>query len=78
MCPSQQQAKSFSVVLLVTLDGLLKSDAPGSLLQPATTYLFPESWMTLPLSFGLVLAPWGGHAVFPSVRHQNIFVLILS
>ncbi|KAJ5137007.1 hypothetical protein N7448_005561 [Penicillium atrosanguineum] len=64
-----------SIVLLICVDGLIKPDAPGSLRQPATTFLFPENWATLPLSFGLIMSPWGGHSVFPNVykdmRHPH-------
>lgn len=49
------------------LDGLIKTDYPGSLHEPAATYLFPLNWSTLPLSFGLLMSPWGGHAVFPNI-----------
>lgn len=55
------------VVLIVIVDGLVKPDSPGSLLQPAATYLFPANWLTLPLSFGLLMSPWGGHGVFPNI-----------
>lgn len=56
-----------AVVALVIIDGLVKPHAPGSLLEPAATYLFPANWLTLPLSFGLLMSPWGGHGVFPSI-----------
>lgn len=56
-----------SIVLLICLDGLIKPDSPGSLRQPAHTTLFPENWATLPLSFGLIMSPWGGHGVFPNI-----------
>ncbi|KAJ5081391.1 hypothetical protein NUU61_009655 [Penicillium alfredii] len=56
-----------SIVVLVCVDGLIKPDAPGSLRQPASTFLFPENWATLPLSFGLIMSPWGGHGVFPNI-----------
>ncbi|KAJ5095142.1 Amino acid transporter transmembrane [Penicillium argentinense] len=56
-----------SIVLLICVDGLLKPDSPGSLRQPANTYLLPENWATLPLSFGLIMSPWGGHGVFPNI-----------
>lgn len=55
------------VVAIVVMDGLLKRHSPGSLLEPAATHLFPKRWSTLPLSFGLLLSPWGGHSVFPNV-----------
>ncbi|KAJ5584076.1 uncharacterized protein N7459_003876 [Penicillium hispanicum] len=56
-----------SIVILICVDGLIKPEAPGSLRQPATTFLFPENWATLPLSFGLIMSPWGGHGVFPNI-----------
>ncbi|KAI9371121.1 transmembrane amino acid transporter protein-domain-containing protein [Aspergillus egyptiacus] len=64
-----------SIVAIIFIDGLIKSHAPGSLREPAQTYLFPENWGTLPLSFGLIMAPWGGHGVFPNIyrdmRHPH-------
>ncbi|PYI22133.1 hypothetical protein BO99DRAFT_30943 [Aspergillus violaceofuscus CBS 115571] len=56
-----------SIVLIICIDGLLKATAPGSLLQPARTSLLPDNWATLPLSFGLIMSPWGGHGVFPNI-----------
>ncbi|KAI0200511.1 transmembrane amino acid transporter [Astrocystis sublimbata] len=53
--------------VIVVLDGLIKQTTPGSLVQPAITYLFPANWLTLPLSFGLLMSPWGGHSVFPNI-----------
>ncbi|KAI1824425.1 transmembrane amino acid transporter [Xylaria intraflava] len=62
---------------VVVLDGLFKPTAPGSLIQPAVTHLFPANWLTLPLSFGLLMSPWGGHTVFPNIyrdmRHPERF-----
>lgn len=55
------------LVGIVIIDGLIKPRCPGSLREPATTYLFPEQWSTLPLSLGLLMSPWGGHSVFPSI-----------
>ena len=43
------------VVLAVLVDGVVKPDKPGSLRDPATTYLFPKHWTTIPLSFGLLM-----------------------
>ncbi|RQM06447.1 hypothetical protein DH86_00002293 [Scytalidium sp. 3C] len=67
----------FSIVLILIIDGLIKPHAPGSLLEPAATYLFPANWLTLPLSFGLLMSPWGGHSVFPNLyrdmRHPQKF-----
>ncbi|KAL9601885.1 MAG: hypothetical protein Q9219_002238 [cf. Caloplaca sp. 3 TL-2023] len=68
---------STGIVVLVCIDGLTKAHFPGSLLAPAPTYLFPDQWSALPLSFGLFMAPWGGHTVFPSIyrdmRHPYKF-----
>ncbi|EGS20536.1 putative amino acid transporter protein [Thermochaetoides thermophila DSM 1495] len=56
-----------TIVLCLILDGFIKPTSPGSLLEPAKTYLFPSNWLTLPLSFGLLMSPWGGHSVFPNI-----------
>lgn len=45
----------FLVVALVFVDGLIKPHTPGSLREPAKTYIFPTRWSTLPLSFGLLM-----------------------
>ena len=55
------------IVILIFVDGILKADTPGSLRQPAEVTLFPTRWSDLPLSFGLLMAPWGGHGVFPNI-----------
>lgn len=55
------------VVLAVWVDGLIKPHQPGSIREPATQYLFPANWLTIPLSFGLLMSPWGGHSVFPNI-----------
>lgn len=55
------------VTIAVIVDGLIKSDQPGSLRQPVKQYLFPANWLTIPLSFGLLMSPWGGHSVFPNI-----------
>ncbi|KAK0621279.1 transmembrane amino acid transporter protein-domain-containing protein [Bombardia bombarda] len=57
----------FSIVFILLIDGFIKPTAPGSLLEPAMTYMLPENWLTLPLSFGLLMSPWGGHSVFPNI-----------
>ncbi|KAF2823621.1 vacuolar amino acid transporter-like protein 1 [Ophiobolus disseminans] len=57
----------FGIVLAVWVDGLLKPHAPGSIRQPMTQYLFPDNWLTIPLSIGLLMSPWGGHSVFPNI-----------
>jgi vesicular inhibitory amino acid transporter len=60
-------ADPITVTIAVWVDGLIKPQTPGSLLQPATQYLFPANWLTIPLSFGLLMSPWGGHSVFPNI-----------
>ena len=55
------------IVTFVLVDGLIKPHSPGSLREPATTYLFPSNWMTLPIAIGILMSPWGGHSVFPNI-----------
>ncbi|RMX84636.1 hypothetical protein D0869_04434 [Hortaea werneckii] len=55
------------IVLAIFVDGLIKPHSPGSIREPALTHLFPENWMTLPIAFGILMSPWGGHSVFPNI-----------
>ncbi|KAF2750080.1 hypothetical protein M011DRAFT_483964 [Sporormia fimetaria CBS 119925] len=55
------------ITMAIWIAGLIKPDAPGSLLEPTAQYLFPKNWLTIPLSFGLLMSPWGGHSVFPNI-----------
>ncbi|CAG8446973.1 5594_t:CDS:2 [Ambispora gerdemannii] len=56
-----------ALVCVLIYDGLTKFGKPGSLIDPMDTGLLPESWATLPMSFGLIMAGFTGHAVFPTV-----------
>ena len=55
------------IVTLIFVDGIIKPHSPGSLREPNITLAFPDRWSELPLSFGLLMSPWGGHSVFPSI-----------
>lgn len=67
-----------AIVVIIFADGLIKPHAPGSLREFSKTSAFPENWATVPLSLGLIMAPWGGHSVFPAVykdmRHPQKYV----
>ncbi|CAO3639807.1 unnamed protein product [Cunninghamella blakesleeana] len=58
---------AFSILGVLIIDGLSKHDAPGSLITPADTSLWPTEWHILPLSFGIIMSSFAGHAVFPTV-----------
>lgn len=66
---------TLTMIGIVFADGFIKSSAPGSLRSPMPVFLAPEKWLSIPLSLGLLLAPFGGHAVFPNIyrdmRHPN-------
>ncbi|QLQ81066.1 hypothetical protein HG537_0E04210 [Torulaspora globosa] len=59
---------TIGTVFLIIFCGFYKKEAPGSLLQPMETHLWPESFMGFCLSIGLLSACWGGHAVFPNLK----------
>ncbi|KAI8061801.1 transmembrane amino acid transporter protein-domain-containing protein [Gongronella butleri] len=54
------------LIVLVVYDGLSKTEHPGSLHDPLPTNMWPD-YATLPLSFGIFMAGYSGHAVFPSI-----------
>ena len=56
-----------SLVLIVLYDGLSKEKSPGSLWEPMETEVIPSIWYNVPLSFGLMMAGYSGHAVFPAI-----------
>ncbi|MDI1492429.1 MAG: hypothetical protein OHK93_003643 [Ramalina farinacea] len=55
------------IVTLIFVDGFIKPHFPGSLRDPSMESLSPKRWSDLPLSFGLLMSPWGGHSVFPNI-----------
>ncbi|CAG8485557.1 413_t:CDS:2 [Diversispora eburnea] len=58
---------AFALVSVLVIDGITKAERPGSLIDPMPTELFPSNWGSLPMAFGLIMAGFTGHAVFPSV-----------
>ncbi len=75
LCSHMPSSLTFPVVAIVVVDGFTKNTTPGSLIQPAATYLLPANWLALPLSFGLLMSPWGGHSVFPNVSSSFRWLL---
>lgn len=57
---------TLTLLAVLVADGTLKHDAPGSLSKPMPTAVGPR-WMRLPLSFGLFMSGFSGHAVVPSL-----------
>ena len=68
---------NLGIITLIFIAGGIKKHRPGSLHEPALTTLWPTRWSDLPLAFGLLMAPWGGSAVFPNIyrdmRHPAKF-----
>ncbi|CAO3606986.1 unnamed protein product [Mucor fragilis] len=58
----------FSLLAVILYDGLSKPHAPGSLHEMAAdASVLPQDWMAVPMSFGLIMAGFAGHAVFPTI-----------
>lgn len=57
---------TFTLVVVVISDGLIKKEAPGSLWSIAPTTLGPR-WDRLPLSFGLIMSGFSSHPIIPSL-----------
>ncbi|KAI8888068.1 hypothetical protein K501DRAFT_174046 [Backusella circina FSU 941] len=56
-----------SLVIIVLYDGFSKTTKPGSLLDPMETEFIPSESLNIPLAFGLMMAGFSGHAVFPAI-----------
>ncbi|EMG47415.1 hypothetical protein G210_2272 [Candida maltosa Xu316] len=59
---------TISITVLVMICGLLKPTAPGSLLEFMPTNLYPRSIVDLLVAIGILMAPFGGHAIFPNLK----------
>ena len=59
---------TISITLLVLACGLLKPTAPGSLVSIMPTNMWPQSIPDLLLAIGILMAPFGGHAIFPNLK----------
>ncbi|CBQ72713.1 related to amino acid transport protein [Sporisorium reilianum SRZ2] len=57
---------TFTLVVVVVSDGLIKKEAPGSLWSMGPTTLGPR-WDRLPLSFGLIMSGFSSHPIIPSL-----------
>ena len=73
---------TIGTAIIIVFCGLVKQTAPGSLLQPEPTSLWPKSFKEFCLSLGLLSACWGGHAIFPNLkcdmRHPEKFTSCLK
>lgn len=73
---------TISITLLVLVCGFLKPDSPGSLISIMPTNMWPQSIPDLLLAIGILMAPFGGHAIFPNLksdmRHPHKFTGTLS
>jgi hypothetical protein len=56
-----------NLIGILFYDGLSTYTTPGSLWELASTELMPLNWFAVPLSFGLFMAGFAGHSVFPNV-----------
>lgn len=72
---------TISITLLVVVCGLVKQSAPGSLILTMPTNLWPDSTALLLAALGILMAPFGGHAIFPNLkcdmRHPHKFTATL-
>ncbi|EAU92886.2 amino acid transporter [Coprinopsis cinerea okayama7 len=58
------------LVFVIFIDGFTKTDAPGSLWDPAPTRIGIQSYNKLGLAFGLFMAGFSGHPVIPSLARD--------
>lgn len=72
---------TISITVLVLVCGLLKQTSPGSLINAMPTNLWPKDIPQLFIAIGILMAPFGGHAIFPNLksdmRHPHKFTKTL-
>ena len=52
---------------ILVYDGISYTGTPGSLINPADYSIYPVEYFPIPFSFGLLMAGFAGHSVFPSI-----------
>ncbi|GAA99963.1 hypothetical protein E5Q_06666 [Mixia osmundae IAM 14324] len=57
------------LTVVISIDGGLKAERPGSLAHPMPTNIGPD-WHHFPISFGLIMSGFAGHAVMPSLARD--------
>lgn len=57
-----------SITVLVFLCGFMKQTSPGSLIEAMPTNLWPADIPRLFVAIGILMAPFGGHAIFPNLK----------
>ncbi|KAJ7145708.1 transmembrane amino acid transporter protein-domain-containing protein [Mycena epipterygia] len=60
------------VVIVILVDGVSKTESPGSLWSPAETSVGIDNWNHLGIAFGLFMAGFSGHAVIPSLARDMV------
>lgn len=72
---------TISITIIVALCGIYKQTSPGSLILAMPTNLWPESVPQFLAALGILMAPFGGHAIFPNLksdmRHPHKFTKTL-
>ncbi|KAJ7743316.1 transmembrane amino acid transporter protein-domain-containing protein [Mycena metata] len=60
------------VVVVILIDGVTKTESPGSLWAPAETSLGITNYHHMGIAFGLFMAGFAGHALIPSLVRDMI------
>lgn len=75
---------TLTLLIILITDGSLKTEAPGSLRDPAVSLWPPETpqWGKFPLAFGLIMSGFSAHPIIPSLvrdmREPHRFPAMLS
>jgi vesicular inhibitory amino acid transporter len=56
-----------NLIGILLFDGLATTVSPGSIFVPADVSFGPVDWFRVPFSFGLIMAGFAGHSVFPNI-----------
>lgn len=59
---------TIGVVVVIFACGFTKATSPGSLIEFASTNMLPKTMADALVSIGILMAPFGGHAIFPNLR----------
>jgi len=53
-----------NLIIIILYDGFTTDKPPGSILSPTDTFLYPVSYLEIPLAFGLIMSGFSGQYYF--------------
>jgi amino acid permease len=62
-----------NLIIIILCDGFSTNEAPGSILSPSETSIYPTSWLQIPIAFGLIMSGFSGQYYYLALKYSSVF-----